>query len=79
MLNKNKLLAVLLLLLITSCSEVKKIIVHNCPNSSEANADILRSINKKTTFFKNNNIEVEINNDKCGYTLIYNKEKKIKL
>lgn len=77
MLNKIKIYLILLVfVLITSCNETKKIIVHSCPGSPEANADILRSIDKKSDLFKKNNIEVIVKDDKCGYTLISKNKKR---
>lgn len=75
--NKIKLFVTLLVfVLIVSCSETKKIIVHNCSNNTEANADILRSVNMNINYLKENNIEIKTVNEKCGYTLIYNNEEK---
>ncbi|MDA9316380.1 hypothetical protein N9Q58_00510 [Polaribacter sp.] len=77
MLNKIKILVTLsVFVLIASCSETKRIIVHNCSNNTEANADILRSIDMNTNYLKENNIEIKTVNDNCGYTLIYKSEKK---
>ena len=77
MLNKIKILVMLsVFVLITSCSEAKRIIVHSCPNNVEANADILRSLEMNTNYLKENNIEIKTDNEKCGYTLIYNNEEK---
>ena len=77
MLNKIKILIALsVFVLIISCSETKKIIIHNCPNTIEANVDILRSLDINTIYLKENNIEIRTVSENCGYTLIYNNEKK---
>lgn len=75
--NKIKLLVTLLVFVsIVSCSETKRIIVHDCSNNTEANVDILRSVNMNINYLKENNIEIKTVNEKCGYTLIYNNEEK---
>ena len=77
MLNKIKILVVLFVFtLIISCSKTKRIMVHSCSNNVEANADILRSLEMNTNYLKENNIEIKTDNEKCGYTLIYNNEEK---
>ncbi|NCP21461.1 MAG: hypothetical protein COS42_12405 [Flavobacteriales bacterium CG03_land_8_20_14_0_80_35_15] len=63
-------------LITTSCTETKRIIVHSCSNNIEANADILRSLELNTNDLKENNIEIKMDNEKCGYTLIYNNKEK---
>tara|TARA_B110000090_G_scaffold172820_1_gene193596 strand:+ start:80 stop:382 length:303 start_codon:yes stop_codon:yes gene_type:complete len=75
MLNKIKILVTIyVFVLITSCNGTKRIIVYNCSNNTEANADILRSLEMNTNYLKKNNIEIMIVNEECGYTFIYNNE-----
>ena len=75
--NKIKILSLLVVLfLMTSCKKEKTIIVHNCPHSTEAEIDILRSVRLNKDYIKKNYITIKEEDNKCGFTFIYGEESK---
>ena len=64
------------LFIIVSCTKKRKIVVHNCSDIVEAEIDILRSIQLNKKFLNENEIKVEEQSKKCGFTFIYGNKTK---
>jgi len=61
-----------------SCQSEKKIVVHDCSKNIEANADIERTIELNKDFLIQNNIQIEIKKNDCGFTFINGNRKQNK-